>query len=479
MSYAKVYQYKKQVSYDQGVTWQDVTPEEYMPSGTPISYTATLAECETGSRKFLLTLNDSTTVSAECDYNEYITSGEVSTQYSGTAVSAIIGPCVTKIDPGAFYKCSGITDITMSDNVKTILANGFAECSSLTSITLSNSLRTIDPISFANCSSLTSIAIPDSVAWIGWGAFRGCSGLTSINIPSGVTSIADETFYNCTSLTSVTMPNSITSIGDEAFRNCSGLTSINIPSGVTSIGDWAFIFCSGLTSITIPSGVTSIGDRAFLDCSSLTSITVNAATPPTLEWDVFDDTNNCPIYVPCDSVSAYQTASGWTEYWSRITCSGQTKYSLTLNDSTIVDANCDSTSAITSGDVSTQFSGTVVSAFIGSCVNTIDGYAFANCSGLTSIVIPNNATTINRRAFQNCSGLTNVTIGDGITEIGYGAFNGCTSLTGITCLAITPPTLGGSAFSNTNNCPIYVPANSVSLYQSAWSSYSSRIQAIP
>lgn len=433
MSYAKVYQYKKQVSYDQGVTWQDVTPEEYMPSGTPISYTATLAECETGSRKFLLTLNDSTTVSAECDYNEYITSGEVSTQYSGTAVSAIIGPCVTKIDPGAFYKCSGITDITMSDNVKTILANGFAECSSLTSITLSNSLRTIDPISFANCSSLTSIAIPDSVAWIGWGAFRGCSGLTSINIPSGV----------------------------------------------TSIGDWAFIFCSGLTSITIPSGVTSIGDRAFLDCSSLTSITVNAATPPTLEWDVFDDTNNCPIYVPCDSVSAYQTASGWTEYWSRITCSGQTKYSLTLNDSTIVDANCDSTSAITSGDVSTQFSGTVVSAFIGSCVNTIDGYAFANCSGLTSIVIPNNATTINRRAFQNCSGLTNVTIGDGITEIGYGAFNGCTSLTGITCLAITPPTLGGSAFSNTNNCPIYVPANSVSLYQSAWSSYSSRIQAIP
>lgn len=156
------------------------------------------------------------------------------------------------------------------------------------------------------------------------------------------------------------------------------------------------------------------------------------------------------------------------------------KFRLTLSDSSTVSAECDSTSAITSGEVSSQYSGTVVSAEIGNCVNTIDGYAFSKCNLISSITIPDNITTINRRAFQNCSGLTNVTIGDGVIEIGYGVFAYCTSLTSITVNATTPPTLGGAVFNNTNNCPIYVPTESVETYKTAsgWSDYASRIQAI-
>lgn len=45
MSYVKVYKYKKQISLDNGVTWYDVTPEEYVPSGDPIGYYDTLEEC--------------------------------------------------------------------------------------------------------------------------------------------------------------------------------------------------------------------------------------------------------------------------------------------------------------------------------------------------------------------------------------------------------------------------------------------------
>jgi len=41
--------------------------------------------------------------------------------------------------------------------------------------------------------------------------------------------------------------------------------------------------------------------------------------------------------------------------------------------------------------------------------------------------------------------------------------------------------LGASAFNDTNNCPIYVPSESVEAYKSAsgWSNYASRIQPIP
>jgi hypothetical protein len=110
----------------------------------------------------------------------------------------------------------------------------------------------------------------------------------------------------------------VTNIGDYAFQFCSGLTSIDIPDSVTSIGNSAFYNCSGLTSCTIGSGVTSIGYDAFNRCTRLTSITINVTTPPTLSSNAFDSTNNCPIYVPTDSVETYKSASGWSTYASRI-----------------------------------------------------------------------------------------------------------------------------------------------------------------
>ena len=97
------------------------------------------------------------------------------------------------------------------------------------------------------------------------------------------------------------------------------ITSINIPSGTTTIGDYAFYYCTGLTNVTIPDSVTSIGNNAFVGCSGLTSITVEATTPPTLvNANAFNNTNNCPIYVPAESVDAYKTTGNWVSLASRI-----------------------------------------------------------------------------------------------------------------------------------------------------------------
>ena len=140
--------------------------------------------------------------------------------------------------------------------------------------------------------------------------------LVSVEIGDCVTSITNSAFYRCSGLTSVTIPDSVTSIARSAFENCTSLTNINIPSGVTSIGDRVFGNCSSLTSINIPSGVTSIGDDSFNGCTSLTNITINATTPPTLGIMAFEDTNDCPIYVP--DVDAYKAAEGWSDYADRI-----------------------------------------------------------------------------------------------------------------------------------------------------------------
>lgn len=284
-----------QESFDSGATWSVVTPTQER-LGTLIETDS--PDCgyippTPTSGKFTLTLNDSSTVSAECDSTSAITYDEIAAYYETSMVSAVIGNCVNTISQSAFYNCT-----------------------SLTSITIPNSVNSIGYSAFERCFSLTSVTIPNGVPWINQWVFNGCSGLTSVNIPNSVTIIGGYAFANCTSLASITIPDSVTSIGVGAFMECSSLTSVAIGNSVTLIAHSAFYGCSSLTSIEIPSGVTSIGDSAFDRCSGLTAIIVDAVTPPTLGYNPFEDTNNCPIFVPAASVNAYKSA--WSVYSSRI-----------------------------------------------------------------------------------------------------------------------------------------------------------------
>ena len=62
---------------------------------------------------------------------------------------------------------------------------------------------------------------------------------------------------------------------------------------------------------------------------------------------------------------------------------------------------------------------------------TIGDDAFYNCTGLTSVTIPNSVTSIGEYAFSECSALTSVTIPDSVTSIGEGAFYDCSGLKSI------------------------------------------------
>ena len=58
-------------------------------------------------------------------------------------------------------------------------------------------------------------------------------------------------------------------------------------------------------------------------------------------------------------------------------------------------------------------------------------YFLYNCSGLTSVKLPSEATHIAKGAFYECSGLTSIDIPSGVTSIGEDAFWGCSGLTSI------------------------------------------------
>ena len=105
---------------------------------------------------------------------------EVAKKPSGKYSGAIVIPekvtyngaeySVTSIGKGAFYKCTGLTSITIPNSVTSIEDAAFAYCTGLTSITIPNSVTSIGAYAFYDCSGLPSITIPNSVTSIGTGA---------------------------------------------------------------------------------------------------------------------------------------------------------------------------------------------------------------------------------------------------------------------------------------------------------------------
>lgn len=73
----------------------------------------------------------------------------------------------------------------------------------------------------------------------------------------------------------------------------------------------------------------------------------------------------------------------------------------------------------------------ISSVIIPNSVTSINFCAFAGCTGLTSIIIPNSVTKIESYAFSGCSALSSITIPNNLYNIESNLFENCTSLTAI------------------------------------------------
>ena len=291
-----------------------------------------------------------------CSYWTYLTSVTISNNVTSLGENSFyntpriehlkIGSGITQLNQSYIFRDTGMSastkpDLDLSKNVGLNVTNyGFYNCYFNNVIFPKNC--TLSSKSFQYCSASTlSFGSGTILSEVGTysSAFRN-SIISNINL-NGVTLIGDYAFESTKGFTSITIPSSVTTFGDYAFRGASSLnsvtidyapnatvggyqfnglpiTSLTIGSNPTSIGDRMFYGCTKLKTLVIPSNISSIESSAFESCSGLTSITVHSTTPPTLEYSVFDSTNNCPIYVPPESVDAYKAASKWSNYASRI-----------------------------------------------------------------------------------------------------------------------------------------------------------------
>ena len=210
---------------------------------------------------------------------------------------------------------------------------------------------------------------------IGW--TEEIQTLVKVRIPSRCTKIITDQYGSDESIgrafvqniQTVELPETIIEIGHGAFGSINNLsfksmTEINIPSSVTSIGYMAFRGCTGLTNITIPNSITSIGGYAFYYCTGLTSITIP------------------------DSVTSIGGIAFHNTAWYNNQPDG----------------------VVYAGKVAYDYKGTMpsdTSIELKEGTKGIANTAFADCTGLTNIKIPDSVTSIGENAFHNTAWYNN------------------------------------------------------------------------
>ena len=226
----------------------------------------------------------------------------------------IIPNSVTSIGDGAFDGCENLSTVVIEDGEKSLSLGrrSFAQ-KGLNSLYLGRTLISYNP--FSNNMTLNKVVIGNSVTSICYGAFESCNSLKEIIIPNSVTSIGGYAFRGCGPLKKVVIGNSVTSIGGYAFSGCYILKEIIIPNSVTSIGGYAFSRCDSLKKVVIGNSVTSIGNDAF-SYSPLEIIYSLSPVPPTYGGFLNKIYLNSTLYVPYGSLSAYQAAEPWKNFWN-------------------------------------------------------------------------------------------------------------------------------------------------------------------
>ncbi|MBQ9373034.1 MAG: leucine-rich repeat domain-containing protein [Thermoguttaceae bacterium] len=281
----------------------------------------------------------------------------------------------------------------------------------------------------------------------------------------------------------IVIPESIRSkrvvqIDDYAFEN-SSITSVVIPSCVRSIMSSAFIGSSNLTSVTMAEGVSYIGDNAFANCSSLRSVVI----PKSVEHigdGAFDKSVKLLVH---------QGSRGkiWARYYGfdydvvdRKETSSQSSHDLF----SFVDASHDDKND--EGVILTDFDETAdcQKIVLPDCVDSkrvvaIGDYAFAKCSSIKSVVIPEGVETIGVKAFFNCDSLEKVVIPKSVKRIDKGTFAECSALVGVV-LPNGLETIGDEAFLNCSSLKcVFIPASVTTIGESAFEGSDAVIEVDP
>ena len=425
--------------------------------------------------------NDTTLVAALIP--DTVTSFGTSSFQGTSKLKYVNAENVRYLGENAFYG-SGIEILTCTDLQSNGLSsyNIFNSASNLKSVNFGGSAVTLGMSIFNKCSRLTYVTLPDTITTIQSSVFKETGNIQDVTL-THIETIGGEATFQYSNIVGFTLGGTYSSIPQFFANNCQKVTSISLTSSnLTTIGNGAFQCCYKLSSLTLTNeeNITSIGTNAFKETSSLArSFTFTNLT--SLGGEAAFQ------YSKITGISLNSLTS--IPQYSFHRCYSLASVTLSSNLTTIGNNAFGECSALTSINLPESITTLGNNAFyICSFTNQVNlpnltsmgENAFAY-SKITSVTNLGSITTVSGGAFQYCSSLTSVTLPSTVISIGGLAFARIYStLTSLTILATTPPSVVNSFLLDTY-ATIYVPAASVSDYQNAtgWTSFASRIQAIP
>lgn len=298
---------------------------------------------------------------------------------------------------------------------------------------------------------------------------------------------------------SVVIPQTISSntytvvgINDGFLQSKSEVTSLELPESIVKIGGASLLSLS-ITELIIPSGILEIGEASFSMCPTLANIKFSNNEKETEKFIV---TGNALVSKSDDGGlnSIIALENGAFTPGQKITLPKAKKigmyalgYTLDLGGIIIsntieeIGAYAFYACGMNREEFTVEFeSGNEVLKELGSSNLDLGISPFYYLPSLKSLELADSIEKIYTYAFVDCPALTTLTLGTKINFIGSQAFYN-TSLTTLTINATVPPTIEAESIPSSVTA-IYVPADSVSVYQSAWASYitdTNIIQAIP
>ena len=373
---------------------------------------------------------------------------------------------------GYIFNANGVGDTTNSktlDSVRIVTITGsyavpenaFVNWKNLTSINLPNDVTTIGAYAFKDCSSLESMSLPTSLTSLGMNAFQNCTSLKNVQLPTGLTELVDDTFRNCTSLKEIDLTH-VTSLGKNVLYGCDRQINIKINSTnqvyqvidgslytaddergmrelvyyvprttienkledsftvsdkVSVIRAGAFANPTSLKTLVIPSTVEKIESGALVNVTSLTSITVPFIGSMPEGTIGRDESFECIFAINLPE-ELEVTVLNCTEVPSLAFMN-----SIIIKKITILDTNLK-----TIGSYAFAGCTNLSEIELPNGITSIEEYAFLGCVKITALQIPNSVKVLGDYALADCSNIESINIPDELENLGVGVFRSWSAL---------------------------------------------------